>query len=226
MNTRTERASARSEVFAGRRGSRLSWTDAIETVDPFRLAIGIGIGIVFLGVLGVAEVKTGHPLEAFNLDHEYTVPATFSALLDLGAAVGAEALRRRTGRNVLFGLVVLFAFMALDEYASIHEHLERLTGIDWLKLYTPIFLYAAVAWVAVLNAFRDKLFWLCMVGGAAAWSIAQVFELLEWKGNVKQPHYYAMMVPEELLEMAGSGLFLLGMLIALRAYRRRESAVA
>jgi hypothetical protein len=190
---------------------------AVAGLDIGRLTVAIAACIAVLGVLGVAEVRWPSKVVGFNLDNEYNVPATFSALLDLGAAIGAEALRRRSGRPVLLGLVILFAFMAADEFGSVHERLESLTGIDWMKLYTPIFLFAAVAWVAVLRAIPNLRFRLYMFGGAACWTITQVFELLEWKGDVKQPHYNLMMVPEELLEMTGSALFLLGMLLAVRA---------
>ena len=200
------------------------WVGALEGINPSRLAAAIAACITVLAALGAANIHWPHQFKPFNLDHEFNFPATFSALLDLSAAVGAEALRRRAGKNVLLGLVVLFAFMAFDEFSALHEHLERVTGIDWLKLYIPIFIFAGVAWVAVLNQIRERRFWICMWGGAACWVIAQFLELVEWDGTVKQPHYYIEMAGEEVLEMIGSALFLLGMLTALRAWERRSEA--
>jgi hypothetical protein len=228
MNSKTGRVGAQMGVPpAGgvrsmpRTGSRAS---IAERVELGRVALALGVCIAGLGVLGVAELHWPGKLVGFNLDNEYNVPATFSAALDLGAAVGAEALRRRTGRNVLLGLVTLFAFMTADEFGGLHEHLESITGIDWMKLYAPVFVFAAVAWIFVMRAFDDRRFRLCMLGGATCWVVAQVFELLEWKGDVKQPHYNLMMVPEELLEMTGSALFMVGMLLALRASSAHRSA--
>src|SRR3982751_1756447 len=65
-----------------------------ERLELGRVALAIGVCIAGLGVLGVAELHWPGKLVGFNLDNEYNVPATFSAALDLGAAVGAEALRR------------------------------------------------------------------------------------------------------------------------------------
>jgi hypothetical protein len=220
MNSKTGRVGARIDIPPVGGARRMPRT-GVRRVEIGRLAVALGACIAALGVLGVAELHWPGTFLGFNLDNEFNVPATFSAALDLGAAVGAEALRRRTGRNVLLGLVILFAFMAGDEFGGLHEHLESWTGIDWMKLYTPIFLFAGVAWIFVMRAFRDHRFRLCLFGGAVCWAVAQIFELLEWKGDVKQPHYNLMMVPEELLEMTGSALFLMAMLLALRAKSRR-----
>jgi hypothetical protein len=224
MNSKTGRVGARIGVTPGGRARSMPQTGVVagvtERLELGRIALALGGCIAALGILGVAELHWPGKLVGFNLDNEYNVPATFSAALDLGAAIGAEALRRRTGRNVLLGLVILFAFMTADEFGGLHEHLESLTGIDWMKLYAPVFVFAGVAWIFAMRAFRDSRFRLCMLGGAACWTIAQVFELLEWKGDVKQPHYNLMMVPEELLEMTGSALFMIGMLLALRAANR------
>ena len=234
MNSKTGRVGARIDIPPVGRARPMPQTGVVarvaERLELRRIAVLLGACIVALGVLGVAELHWPDKLIGFNLDNEYNVPAIFSAALDLGAAVGAEALRRRTGRNILLGLVILFAFMTADEFGGLHEHLESLTGIDWMKLYAPVFVFAGVAWIFVMRAFTDTRFRLCMIGGAACWTIAQVFELLEWKGDVKQPHYNLMMVPEELLEMTGSALFMIGMLLALRAAsgdaeRRADRAV-
>jgi hypothetical protein len=228
MNSKTGRVGARIGIPPAGRARPMPQTrsgaGAAERLELGRVAVAIGVCIAALGVLGVAELHWPSKLVGFNLDNEYNAPATFSAALDLGAAVGAEALRRRTGRNVLLGLVILFAFMTADEFGGLHEHLESITGIDWMKLYAPVFVFAAVAWIFVMRAFDDRRFRLCMLGGATCWVVAQVFELLEWKGDVKQPHYNLMMVPEELLEMTGSALFMIGMLLALRASSAHRSA--
>jgi hypothetical protein len=219
MNSRTGRAGARTQLPPAGSVRARPLTRARQ-LDLRHLAAALGVCIVGLGVLGVAEVKWPDTFIGFNLDNEFNVPAIFSAALDLGAAIGAEALRRRTGRNVLLGLVILFAFMAGDEFAGLHEHLEGWTGVDWMTLYAPVFVIAAIAWLAVMRSIGDARFRLCMLGGAACWAIAQVLEALQWNVDVKVAHYNMYMVPEELLEMTGSALFLLGMLLALRAASR------
>lgn len=220
---RTQETLARSfALFREPTRTSPDWIGALEAVDPLRLAFGIALCIAVLGALGAVRIRA-HSFAAFDLDREYTVPATFSALLDISAAIGAEALRRRTGKKVLAGLVVLFAFMGVDEFASIHEHLERWTGIDWMKLYIPVFIYAGIAWIAVLREVRTRQFWLCLWGGAGCWAFAQFMEVLEWSGTQRTAHYNTEMFTEELLEMAGSALFLLGMLVALRVWRERRA---
>jgi hypothetical protein len=51
-----------------------------------------------------------------------------------------------------------------------------------------------------------------MIAGAMAWMASQVLELLQWRGDTKTAEYLALMVPEELLEMTGSLLFLMAVL--------------
>ena len=53
------------------------------------------------------------------------------------------------------GLSAFFVFVSADEFGEIHERLERITGIDWQILYSPIGLLAAVLWVFVARRLRQ-----------------------------------------------------------------------
>jgi hypothetical protein len=60
---------------------------------------------------------------------------------------------------------------------------------------------------------RGKLIW---AGGAMAWVVSQLFEAAEWgwgaETRMDLPGYFYLVFVEELLEMAGSSMFLLALL--------------
>jgi hypothetical protein len=71
-----------------------------------------------------------------------------------------------------------------------------------------------IAWSVILRRLSPgpaRGMWL---GGAAAWFVSQAIEALQWDGN-RLIHEWTI-VPEEILEMTGSLLWGLALLIALR----------
>jgi hypothetical protein len=185
-------------------------------VEPRRLGLAAAAAILVLGLLGGLDYL-GAPLGPFDLDAELTVPAAFSAALLLAASVLALRLAASEGRPrrtrsegprsrtllALRALGAFFAFMALDEIAVLHEHMDDWFGIDnWVLGYLPLAALAGVAWLAVLVRLDrgSRRLW---AAGAAAWVLAAVLEL-PTQGGGRIPLYGPMMVSEELLEMAGS----------------------
>jgi hypothetical protein len=202
----------------------------VRTVAGVRVrvaALAIGTMILALGVLG--SLRGGAGIRGFDLDAEENIPSAFSAVLPIGAGILAFVLAPRVakGRQRLawYALAGAFVWMGFDEFAQVHETLERITGIDWQILYAPFVVVIAVAWFNVL-----RTVWpvaparLMLIGGAAAWFLAQILEQVQWNGDQRRSGYTEMMVAEELLEMAGSALFLLSMLAALRALEARRGA--
>jgi hypothetical protein len=53
------------------------------------------------------------------------------------------------------GLSAFFIFVSADEFGEIHERLERIVGIDWQILYSPIALLALVLWLFVTRRLRQ-----------------------------------------------------------------------
>ena len=75
-----------------------------------------------------------------------------------------------------------------------------------------IFLFAGLAWLYIWRGCKGltRILW---TGGAFAWGSSQLLEATQWgSGDEKIEGYNASMVTEELLEMIGSGLFLLALI--------------
>ncbi len=185
------------------------------------LIVAIAACIGALGVLGYIHMYVHdlppyvHSRSLFDLDAEFNLPPVFSGLLLLAAAGFALLLYDvdRTARWSVFGLGVFFAYMAVDEATEIHERLDVLFGVNWQLLYAPLVLAGAVLWALVVrHLWSMRLARALLVGGAAAWFVAQAFEASPNRGLFG---VWRILV-EELLEMCGSAMFAIALLVAVR----------
>jgi hypothetical protein len=193
-----------------------------DLLEPRRAATALVVAIAVLAVLGVIVAWEPRPaLARFDLDEERTVPAYFSALLLFVCAVLALRLPRSVvSHGVGLALSGLLLLASLDELAELHERLERRVGVDWQLLYVPVFLALLVVFGFLVNGLRRSGFGLWLVLAAAGcWAVAQALEALQWEDDGPARGYTWMMVTEEVLEMAGSGLLLLALLVVIRAAR-------
>lgn len=187
----------------------------------------LAVLILVFAVLGALEFD-GAPLALFDLDGEGKPPALFASLIDVASAGGAvalhAALRRR--RWLLLGWFLLY--MGADDLLTIHEHLQTLTGVQWQVIYLPLFaLGGAVGLLALLDLRRlAPRSAALMVTGGAAWALAQLCEQLEYSDGLMVDGYGALATIEESLEMAGSSLFVLAFLVALRRLAATRGAGA
>jgi hypothetical protein len=181
-----------------------------------RLAVALAVAIGLLGVVGtIFVIEPASWLERFDLDGERTVPAALSSLLLAASAAALLPLvRRRVGiAAILFAALLTFA--ALDEAVEIHERIEGDVDRDWQLLYLPGFAATAALWLVVLGRLpQEGPSRLLFVGSGAAWVAAQLLEAVQWDDEGPRPAYSAMMVSEEMLEMAGSAALLLALLEA------------
>lgn len=204
---------------------------AVAVRLPVRgVAAANGVVIALLGVLGVLSIVSGSPFGIFDLDGERNVPATYTAALLFSVAVLAFLVGRidpAPGLPQLWvGLSALFLFVSADEFGEIHERLERITGIDWQILYSPIAVLALVLWLFVARWLRQigAGFWLLVVGTACGIA-SQVAEAVEYgPGDKRIAAFDELMVFEELLEMVEALLIGLALLTALQALYRRARA--
>ncbi|MFD1720155.1 hypothetical protein [Amnibacterium endophyticum] len=187
-------------------------------VDPRRVLVRGVVIIAITLVLGLVS-RFLLPFGTFayhllDMDGERSVPAVVSGglLLAGGLVVFVVAPPALLYRLLGIGLV----FSAFDEVLAIHEHLQRFTGVNWIKLYLPVFAACIVVGVLLLRRLRTEapraipLF----VAGSACWVLAQGFEWLEWRGtDDAQPGYLPMMFAEETLEDLGSLLILVVVLV-------------
>lgn len=199
---------------------------AARLPDPVLIAVVAGIAIAILGVAGTIVGTDATPGQGFDSDSpfhlldEKTIPAIFSAgLLGLGAAAAymAGLLRVRGEHAAWFGFAALLLIMSADEIAQLHEKTEKYSGIDWQTVYIPVFAAAAYVWWRLVRAV-DGVPRALLFGGAASWAIAQFLELVQYGDADKRVRLFTpMAISEEILEMAGSTMFLIAVVILLRA---------
>lgn len=183
-------------------------------------------------------------MDAFYFDNEANFPSLYSALTISGCAVllwliGMLTEEKQSGRSVYWkSLSFIFAFLALDEFASLHESLIRPVkaiieghGIEvgflyfaWLVPYTLAVLVLALVLFKFLVKLPGQTRLHFLVGGALFLSGAIVMEMIGgnywatqgWsvKGTDKVDVVYALIVSiEELLEMLGILVFAYGLLL-------------
>ena len=183
----------------------------------FRIAIGLAACIAVFAIAGVVHVFIT-PIPAFDLEGEVhlrggiseaiVLPALFSGALLFAAAGLAFAAAAHSSRFPWMALTVFFVFMGADELLMIHERLGALADVRWQILYLPIALGGGLLWLSALKRiwmFRsERLLWL---GGAACWVLAQPWEPMT--GTIG----FVGAGIEEILEMCGSALFLLALLL-------------
>jgi hypothetical protein len=199
---------------------------AVSRIDMRALLIGLALFAVVFGILGAIVYPGGGDLRAFDLNKEQTFPATFSGVLLLAA--GALALlnglvRSETaeGRRWWIVLALVFAFLGIDEIAALHEAVQDRVNVWGQAVLMPIVVVGVYAWWVTLRQLRDEppagtLF----LAGAAAWIISQGIDA------AFNEHWGWTIVPEELFEMAGSALFGLALLVALRRQASVETATS
>ena len=189
---------------------------AVSRLDPARVLLGIAVCVVGLGVMGAIVYPGGGALRVFDLNKEQTFPATFSGLLLLGAGFMAllnGVVRCPDPRDRVWWLVLagVFAFLGVDEIAALHEAIQDRVHVWGQATLTPIVIAGVAAWLIALTRLRSspgaaRLFVL----GAAAWILSQGIDVA-----LNESHGWTV-VPEELVEMAGSALFGVALLVAVR----------
>jgi hypothetical protein len=214
-----------------------------------QIALGLGACIAALAILAVIDgVVT--PIGPFDLRSEVdlgeplaeaiAIPAIFSGFLLFAAAGLAIAAAVNSERLPWLAIGAFMAFMGLDELAGIHERVGGLVGGEWEIAYIPVALLGGVFWLWTLRLMwrfgSERLLWL---GGAAAWVLAQVNEAVVNHRDAASSllgdfHLQALTFGgtlfdvadrlEEIVEMAGSSMFLLALYLAWRrlAARRAE----
>jgi hypothetical protein len=199
-------------------------------LDSRRVLLANGAVIALLGVLGILYLVSGSPFAVFELDGERNAPATYSAFLwtclsVLALLVGRAEQRARDAR-VWMALSLPLLLVAADEFGEIHERLERITGIDWQILYSPLALVAVVLWVLVGRRLRElQAGFELFAAGTVCGFISQVLEAVEYGPHDREISAFdELVVAEELLEMVAAVLIGLALLAALRVVSRRPRA--
>ena len=211
-------------------GAALTRLDRVALrVAPARAALVLAALVALFTILGSLE-QLGAPLGLFDLDREGRPPAAFSGAVLVAAGV-LGWLIGDTAAEVKFrgrwrAIATLLVFLGVDEVLTIHESLADVTGVFWQILYVPIGLLAGVIWLMVLSRLpRGSRERLLFVGAPLAWLISQVLEAIQ-RDPDEVSGYAIMATAEESLEMVGSTMFLLALLIARQTRSAARVSVA
>ena len=205
---------------------------AVSRVDIRKLLIGIAAFAVVFGILGSIVYPGGGDLRVFDLNKEQTFPATFSGLLLLGAGFFAllnAVVRCPNPADRLWWLVLagVFAFLGIDEMTALHEALQDRVHVWGQATLIPIVIAGGIAWWMTLKRLgMHSLAGRLLIAGAVTWALSQGIDA------ALNEHWGWTIVPEELIEMLGSTMFGLAMLVAVKevvpvtvAAERRPAAV-
>jgi hypothetical protein len=206
-----------------------------------QIALGLAACIAALAILAAIDgIVTSIP--SFDLRSEVdlgkpvaeaiAVPAIFSGFLLFAAAGLAIAAAANSERLPWLAIGAFLAFMGLDEVAGIHERLGDHVGGEWEITYIPVVLLGGVFWLWTLRSMwrfgSERWLWL---GGAAAWVLSQGNEAFVNHRDAATSllgdfHLQALTFGgtlfdvldrvEEIVEMAGSSMFLLALYLAWR----------
>jgi hypothetical protein len=191
-------------------------SSVVSRVDTRKLLIGIAALTIVFGILGSIVYPGGGALRAFDLNKEQTFPATFSGVLLLGAGAlalmnGVVRCPNLADRRWWLVLAGVFAFLGIDEMTALHEAVQDRVHVWGQATLIPIVIAGAVAWWITLKRLGPhSMAGRLLILAAAIWAMSQgidaaLNEDLGWT-----------IVPEELLEICGSTMFGLAMLIAVR----------
>jgi hypothetical protein len=194
------------------------WEAAFQIAKALRpgvVAAVIGIVIAVLSGL-MLMVQQGFQAYAFDPNAEQTVPAGFSGgLIVCNAVLSLLLSRLRPAEAWPWRLMTLaFVLLGADEIGGLHEKLEdpdRSALLD--PALMPLLLFYGSAWLLVLRGiWANRPVAQLWIAAALTWVASQGLEV----SHPPNPDHPTI-VPEEALEMVGSGLFLLALLLALQS---------
>ncbi len=197
-------------------GMRLGRKRLLEALDPRRCALGLGVLVVLLAILGLLEGYADLPGSAFAVEREQQNVTTYvSALILLCATALALVLATDSADSAArpwWGLLALcLFFLAFDEAAAVHERIaERLEINDAFPL-APAAIGAGAALFATMPQTRDSPPAARLIGASVVFAIlSQVVDL------VLDSDLTAKHVIEEPLEMIAESLMVIALLVVAR----------
>jgi hypothetical protein len=199
------------------------------------------VGLASVSILGAVQVaqaplsdETGaRPVGRFAavaLDTETNAAAAYAALLTLAAAILALAVAalKPPGlpRWALLVVAAVLGYLALDEWFEIHEQLPQMFGISRRLYFIPAALVAFAGWIGVYRGLgRWPLARAAWLAAPVAWVGSQVLAEVAWSNDDPvRSIYKPVTVAEEVLEMTGSFLFGVALVIVLASVFERRTA--
>ena len=189
----------------------------LNRINPKVLAVIVLSIFGVLVVIGAIRIAGDYDWRRFDLDQERTVPATFSGLVLFFAVITGFTLAWLDRSLPILGIAAVLFWMGFDEVTAIHERLHDATGITWQILYLPFLPFAIWFFLRGIPALpppprASRLF----IWGIWAWIVSQVLDVIQNKGGGDLA-FPALVPPEEFLEVTGSVLFTVALLLAVQA---------
>jgi hypothetical protein len=189
----------------------------LNRINPKVLAVIVLSIFGVIVVIGAIRIAGDYDWRRFDLDQERTVPATFSGLVLFLAVITALVLAWLERSLPILGMAAVLWWMGFDEVVAIHERLQDATGITWQILYLPFLPFVIWFFVRGIPSLppppraRQLFIW-----GIWAWIASQVLDVIQNKGGGELA-IPALVPPEEYLEVTGSVLFTVALLLAVQA---------
>jgi hypothetical protein len=213
-------------------------------IDPRKIALSLLTVAIVLVVAHVAGAVASHVfhheqvfglVDTFDMNVENNVPTFFSAFILVASAVLLTVIASQSTADRYAGnwkwLAVIFAFMAVDEDASLHELLiepvRNLLAVAGPLFFAWVIPYALA--VLVIGLLYLKFVWslpartrgLFIGAGSLYLAGALGFESVGgWyfslHGEIEDLPYSLLVAAEEFLEMSGTILFIYALLDYLR----------
>lgn len=213
-------------------------------IDPRKIALSLLTVAIVLVVAHVAGAVSSHVfhheqvfglVDTFDMNVENNVPTFFSAFILVASAVLLTVIASQSTAERYAGnwkwLAVIFAFMAVDEDASLHELLiepvRNLLAVAGPLFFAWVIPYALA--VLVIGVLYLKFVWslpvrtrgLFIGAGSLYLAGALGFESIGgWyfslHGEIEDLPYSLLVAAEEFLEMSGTILFIYALLDYLR----------
>jgi hypothetical protein len=216
---------------------------SVSPARVLKLLAGIIVVLLILSLIGqYARFVLGHGrllgfVPEFDVDEENNIPTYVSMLMLLGASGGLAVIAqwvRTTGRPFQrhwWGLAGLFAYLSVDEMASLHERLADLpflpetTGLFHYAWVIPGMLLVALFAVAYLRFFWHlPARWKGLFAGAAVLFVGGALGIEMLGGLYASLHgelhfgHALILTAEEGFELFGVALFVYAVLDYLQAH--------
>lgn len=211
---------------------------------PEKLFIAQTLWIVALFVLHLVsqsynllmekDIETGGSMQILNLDNEGNLPAWYSSSALFLCAILFAVIAysqwhpRYKWRYSWAGLAAFFAYLSLDESASLHENflpgiLRKISGIssyDWTPLGMIICLVVVIAYFRFWLNLSPKIRWLfasaCVIFVLGAIGFEKISHFYEAKYQSENTFQYVLTCGiEEMLEMWGVAVLTYGLIVYL-----------
>ena len=201
---------------------------------PERCVLGLGsaaAALLWINLFdpflkSVVRFEYRRVMPLFDLSKEMNLATVFSTVLLLACAASLALVwkgsgQQERGARAWAGLTLIFGYLALDEFAQLHERLVqpgqdlvggRLFGREWMLVYGLLLLPIGLAYLSFFRKLPGETRKIFTLGLAVYLAGVVGLEGLAGWLDADGALLRRLILAEETLEMAGALIFLLGVL--------------